>query len=116
MAALLPPNKYCGACAVEAIEQFREAIAASGIKPPESIIADGRIHRFSTNGHRKDAAGWYVFHLDGIAAGAYGCWRNNINETWCSVLERTMTAEERAEYQEFYRNAQREREAEQRKI
>jgi putative DNA primase/helicase len=68
-------------------EQFRDAIRAAGIEPPETIEADGRIHRFATNGKRDDTAGWYVLHTDGVAAGAFGCWRNGIDETWNAGTE-----------------------------
>ena len=49
---------------------FREAIHTAGLTPPEVIEADGRLHRFASNGRRGDDAGWYVFHVDGIPAGA----------------------------------------------
>ena len=55
------------------IEHFRLAIAAAGLEAPDSINANGAIHRFSTNGKRGDDSGWYMLHTDGIAAGAFGC-------------------------------------------
>src|SRR5262249_25449200 len=101
---------------MEAIKQFRDAIAASGIEPPKDIVADGKIHRFSTNGHRKDTTGWYVLHLDGVAAGAFGDWRSDVNQTWCAASEMSLTAEQRVELQQFYERARRERETEQQRI
>ena len=56
---------------LDAIEQFRAALLAAGIEPPKNMVADGKLHRFSTNGKRKDDAGWYVLHLDGVPAGAF---------------------------------------------
>ena len=32
------------------IDQFRNAISNAGLTPPEEIISDGAIHRFSTSG------------------------------------------------------------------
>ena len=44
-----------------AAEQFAADMATHGLVPPE-IVADGRIHRFSTNGKKGDTAGGYVLH------------------------------------------------------
>src|SRR5262249_32038893 len=100
----------------DAIYQFRDAILAAGIEPPKNIVADGEIHRFSTNGDPKDDAGWYVLHLDRLPAGAFGDWRNNISETWCAVSETTLTLEQRAELQQFYESTRRARCVEQQRI
>jgi putative DNA primase/helicase len=101
---------------IDTIEQFRAAILAAGIEPPKNIVADGKLHRFSTNGDRKDNAGWYVLHLDGLPAGAFGDWRSNINKTWCAASETTLTAEQRTELQQFYASVGRARDAEQQRI
>ncbi len=63
-------------------DEFQAAIKVAGLTPPGSIIADGAIHRFSTNGKRGDVSGWYVLHADGIVAGAFGCWRSGLQSTW----------------------------------
>ena len=48
--------------------------------PPDSIIADGKIQRY---GPKK--ALWYVLHLDGIPAGAFGDWRaQDEPHKWCA--------------------------------
>ena len=57
------------------IERFRSEILKAGLSLPNEIIDDGKIHRFSSNGKPTDNAGWYVLFTDGIAAGAFGCWR-----------------------------------------
>jgi putative DNA primase/helicase len=64
------------------IEHFRLAIAAAGMEAPDSINPDGKIHRFSTNGKRGDDSGWYMLHTNGIAAGAFGCWRQGVTCRW----------------------------------
>jgi len=64
------------------ISQFRSAIASAGLIVPEIIETDGIRHRFSSSGKRSDTAGWYVYYADGIPAGAFGCWRAGISETW----------------------------------
>ena len=76
-------------------EHFRLAIAAAGLEAPESIHADGAIHRFSTNGRRGDGSGWYMLHTDGIAAGAFGCWRAGLQSSWCAKSDNAMTDAER---------------------
>ena len=41
----------------EHTENFKHAMLAIGITPPDSIIANGHIHRYGT---KKNS--WYVFH------------------------------------------------------
>jgi len=53
----------------EVIEQFRAALAARDIVPPESIIADGSIHRCDAAGKNGKGDAAYLLHLDGIPAG-----------------------------------------------
>jgi putative DNA primase/helicase len=77
------------------IDQFRTAIAAAGLPPPDGINADGKIHRFSTNGKPRDDSGWYMLHPDGIAAGAFGCWRTGLQSTWSAKSDTSMTVAER---------------------
>lgn len=77
------------------IEHFRLAIAAAGLEAPDSINANGAIHRFSTNGKRGDDSGWYVLHTDGIAAGVFGCWRAGLQSSWCAKSDAAMTDVER---------------------
>jgi len=48
-------------------------MAAAGLACAEGIIADGRLHRYRAPGD--DARdGWYVLHVDGVAAGVFGHW------------------------------------------
>ncbi len=53
------------------INQFRTALAARNIIPPEHILADGLIHRCDAagKGGKDDAA--YLLHMDGIPAGGF---------------------------------------------
>ena len=76
-------------------QEFRAAIAAAGLAPPDNINADGKIHRFGTNGKPRDDSGWYMLHLDGIAAGAFGCWREGLQSNWCAESDTSMTPAER---------------------
>src|SRR5438046_2475170 len=79
----------------DAIEQFRSAIRSAGLEPPETVEPDGQLHRFPTNGKRGDDSGWYVLYADNLPAGAFGCWRNDISETWHADAGRKLTPAER---------------------
>ena len=97
------------------IDEFRDFIGSQGMEPPPTIMADGKVHRFSANGKKSDAAGWYVLHLDGIPAGACGNWREGFTANWCSKKSGDMTAEERQAHRERVRQFQRQRDAEYRR-
>src|ERR1700704_3005947 len=96
----------------EAIEQFRAAIYSIGLTPPDVIEPDGKLHRFASNGKRSDDAGWYVFHEDGIPAGAFGDWRTAASETWRADIGRRLSREEDAAHRARIEAIRREREAE----
>ena len=73
------------------IDLFKLDITAAGLTPPDIINADGKIHRYSSNGKPRDDSGWYMLHLDGIPAGAFGCWRAGFSQSWCAKSKNTMT-------------------------
>lgn len=98
---------------IQPIEQFRAAMLAAGLAPPDEIVADGRLHRFSTNGKAKDDSGWYTLHLDGTPAGAFGCWRSGLHSSWCAKADNTMTVAEREAHRQRINAMQAQREAEQ---
>ena len=91
-------------------DQFRLAIAAAGLTPPTEIIDDGVIHRFSTSGKPTHKNGWYMLHTDGIAAGAFGDWREGFTQNWCSKADTSMTEAERFAHRERVKAMQRQRE------
>ena len=93
------------------IEHFRLAIAAAGLIAPDDIRADGAIHRFSTNGRRGDDSGWYSLHTDGTPAGAFGCWRNGLQSTWCAKSDNAMTDAEREAHRQRIKAMKVQREA-----
>lgn len=92
---------------------FQAAIAAAGLTPPETVIADGKRHRYSTSGRPTDKSGWYRLHLDGVPAGSFGCWRADFKSTWCSKSANEMTEAERSAHHQQVRAAQAQRENEQ---
>jgi putative DNA primase/helicase len=78
---------------------FKQAMQNAGIEPPAEIIADSVLHRFTVAGDRaRSDNGWYVLHADEPAAGAFGCWKRGISETWSGKTYQTMTPAEKTAY------------------
>ena len=94
------------------ITDFRDAMLAAGLTPPQHIHADGKVHRFSTSGKRWDKAGWYCLHLDGLPAGIFGDWRQGITVTWCSKSDSTLSPAERQTMRDTIRRLMAQRDAE----
>jgi putative DNA primase/helicase len=92
--------------------EFLSAIRNAGLNPPEIIEADGRLHRFASNGTPHDHAGWYVFHGDGIPAGAFGDWRTGESQTWCSDIGRKLSPAEEVTHRQKVNAMRRMREEE----
>ena len=93
------------------IEAFRSAIVGAGLTAPDTIEADGGLHRFNSNGRKGDDAGWYVLHSDGVAAGIFGCWRTGQQSTWKADTGRKLTKEEAAAQRAAIAEMQRQRDA-----
>lgn len=91
--------------------QFSQAMEAAGVLPPDTIHADGQLHRFSTTGKRSDSAGWYVLHADGLPAGVFGCWRSGLTQVWCSKADSAMSQAERDTMRQRVRDAKAQRDA-----
>lgn len=92
-------------------EQFRAAILAAGLTPPDEIHADGKLHRFPSSERRGDDSGWYVVHTDGVPAGAFGCWREGLTQHWCSKTSQAMTSVEREAHRQKVEAMRQQREA-----
>ncbi len=77
------------------IEAFADAMLAAGVGLPKaSIQADGVLHRFRGAGDKPGRPnGWYVLHLDGWPAGAFGCWREGFTRTWRADKPEASTAD-----------------------
>lgn len=93
------------------ISQFCGAIHAAGLTPPDAIEADGKLHRFASNGKRGDDAGWYVLHGGDIPAGSFGDWRTGLTQTWRADIGRTLTPGEDTAHRAKVETMRREREA-----
>src|SRR5207244_5947427 len=68
--------------AIDAPEVFRAAMSAAGIDYTGQIYADGKLHRFKAgDDHARNS--WYVLNAGPPAAGAFGCWKRGLKESWC---------------------------------
>lgn len=81
---------------MNAVTQFKDAMLKSGITPPNEVVDDGLIHRFSNNGKSDNKNGWYVFYSDAIAAGSFGDWKTGITQSWCADIGRKLSKDEQA--------------------
>jgi len=96
------------------IHAFLDAMRAAGLDYTGDIVADGALHRVKVNGDRNPNT-FYSLHLDGVAAGHFGCWKRGINENWCAVSSESMSADERAERDRKWQAQRAEREADRRR-
>ena len=78
----------------KAESDLRAKIAEYGLVPPDRLEGDGKIHRIDSEGKKGKKDGFYVFHTDGVPAGAYGDWhvgsKGNF-EPWCAVDVRDLS-------------------------
>ena len=99
------------------IEAFKQSMRSAGIEPPAEIIADSALHRFTVAGDRaRSDNGWYVLHSDDPAAGAFGCWKRGISETWSCKAYQTMTPAEKGAYAAKIEAVRRQQEEERERI
>lgn len=97
----------------DTITEFSDAIVGAGLPAPERVVADGELHRFSTNGKSGDDSGWYV--LNHIGAGAFGCWRSGIKCTWSTKATNKRPRDEQVKIKRRMREAARRGRAERKK-
>lgn len=93
-----PPESRRIVSSIPPDQQLIQEIESYGYTPPSQILADGRIHRFSTNGKRGDKSGWYICHSGAIYAGAFGDWRQDSSIAWRQDIGRELSAVEQMEY------------------
>ena len=70
-------------------DQLIESMLDAGLTPPDHVILDGRMHRFS-NG-KKDKTAWYIAFSDNVPSGRFGCWRSGIDVSWRADIGRRLT-------------------------
>ena len=77
-------------------EDFIRAIEAEGLTPPDKIIADGKKHRFDSDGQGKKN-GKYILHPEKPISGFFKCYKSEIYSTWSKDYP-DATPEEREKY------------------
>lgn len=90
----------------------------AGLKPPDVIHFDGKLHRFNsgTKGEKgHDKPGWYVVFSDGVPAGRFGCWRSGFESSWKADIGRSLTPVEEMAQSRRLAEAKAQRDAEQAK-
>ena len=99
-------------------DQLKNAMLGAGLKPPEAIHLDGKVHRFNsgTKGEKgHDKPGWYIAFNDGVPAGRFGCWRSGVELTWKADIGRSLTVAEEMAQSRRLSEAKAQRDAEQAK-
>ncbi|WP_022975326.1 toprim domain-containing protein [Nevskia ramosa] len=83
----------------EVVDAFRAALRSAGLDTDAAIQADGRLHRFHVDGDRRGTVnGWYILHVDGVPAAAFGHWKSGIGGTWRASIGRMLTRTEQADH------------------
>src|SRR6266404_117771 len=83
---------------IEHTQSFRDAMAAAGIIFKGDLIADGKLKRVHVDGDNPGSRNsWYVLHLDGTPAGAFGCKKRMGDEKikWSAKGTKPLTKAER---------------------
>ncbi len=97
-----------GKCSMYSIEQqFRQALHAAGFHYSGEIIADGKLHRFHIEGHKRSSKnGAYILHLNGYPAGWFMDYKTGFSRTWKSkghinsrITQRMQAEIEKAKYE-----------------
>ena len=96
-------------------DQLRAAMLDAGLNPPDRILMDGRLHRWSTGSKGKpghDKSGWYVAFADGVPAGRFGDWRTDLDVPWRADIGRRLSPAEEVDNLRRVAEAQAARDAE----
>lgn len=90
--------------------KFIMMVVERGLEPPKQVIADGKLHRFSSNGKSGDKAGYYILYTnaDGSIAGKFGCWRSLDSTFWSSKSGSRLSLADKLQIEENRRHAQQE--------
>jgi len=94
---------------------FKDEMHSIGVAFSGLPIDDGELHRFRVEGDKANSInGWYVLHGGEIPAGAFGCWKRGINQTWCAISKSTMNDKQREKHERELEAAKNKRDYEQR--
>ena len=97
-------------------QAVREAMAGVGIVTDDSMVVDGQLHRVHVEGDRPGTRNaWYVIYGGRFAAGAYGCWKRDVQERWCEVELKSLSKRDREEVIAYQMAARQQAEQERRR-
>src|SRR4051794_26443492 len=94
--------------AMTGTDRLRTAMAAHGLDYAGPIYPDGKLYRIKVAGDCERNS-WYVLHAGPPNAGAFGCWKRGVKETWCERQPREMSQTEWDFVRERWRRAEQER-------
>jgi len=95
----------------DAISQFRDAMRATGLEPPD-VIEPGKLHRFPGVGKRNgNTAGWCKL-FDNSLGGCFGDWSSGFSENWQAKRDKLFSPAEREAFKRHVAEAQAQAEAE----
>ncbi len=96
------------------LAQFRAAAEARGLRLPDHLDADGKLHRCELrDGPARKLDGAYLLHLDGVPAGGFQNFKDGLDwENWRADIGRQLTPEEEAANRARMEAQRAEREAE----
>lgn len=81
----------------DALFNFRDAIRAAGLEPPDAI-EPGTLQRFPGNGKRpSNRAGWCLLFDDGLG-GCFGDWSTGLSKTWQAKRDKPYSRAERVAF------------------
>ena len=93
------------------LADFADAARGRGLHL-DKVIGDGMLHRAHVEGDKHGTQnGWYLLHLDGVPAGAFGSWRGDWRETWKAGGSSLLSAAERMQLNAAVVAAKRQRDA-----
>ncbi len=97
---------------LEAQQAFVDAMAATGCQMKDSglFVPSGKLERFElADEARGKGSGWYVYHDGEIVGAAFGSWRLDIKEKWCSHKLESLTPQQSADFDAKMERARKER-------
>lgn len=95
---------------IDAISQFRDAMRAAGLQPPERI-EPGKLQRFPGAGKGNgNKAGWCKMFDDGLG-GCFGDWSSGLSENWQAPRSKPLLPSEFDAFKRHLAKAQAEAEA-----
>jgi putative DNA primase/helicase len=96
----------------QTLSEFRAALRAHGLIPPDRIQADGQLHRCDVDARNGKGDGAYVLHLSEVPAGGFQNWHDGSGwQDWCPIERGRLSADQRANFRAQAEGAREQRKA-----